>query len=111
MARPVGSPSTIGVARLYIPEDWVFRSNRHKYVFIDALSPKVRQLSFSHRCSFKLYQRFHQSLTRGLYNQRTLYGLRAIDIDQPQKEGIAVSVRLEIIVGEGEDSYEQVWTS
>jgi hypothetical protein len=58
-----------------------------------------------------MYQRFLQSLSRELYNQRSLYGLRAIDIDQPQREDIAVSVRLEIVVGEGEDSYEQVWTS
>jgi hypothetical protein len=61
--------------------------------------------------TLKLYQRYAKSLERELYNQRTLYGLRAIDIDQPQKEGIAVSVRLEIVVGEGEDSYEQVWSS
>jgi hypothetical protein len=69
----------------------------------------MRQLSFQYFSTTKIYHRFIQAVGRGVYNQRLLYGLRAIDIDQPQKAGIAVSVRLEIVVGEGEDSYEQVW--
>jgi hypothetical protein len=105
----VGTPSETGVVKLYIPEDWVARQGRRKYVFVDALLPRIRQLSFHRFGSTKIYHRFIQAIARAIYNQKQLYGLRAIDIDQPQREGIAVSVRLEIIVGEGEDSYEQVW--
>jgi hypothetical protein len=111
MARPVGSPLTVGIVKLYIPGDWVLRQGKHRYVFIDAIGQKVSKLSVQICGSTKIYQRFQQALSRERYNQKPLYGLRAIDIDQPQKADIAVSVRLEIIVGEGEDSYERVWSS
>jgi hypothetical protein len=111
MAKSVGSPLTVSVVQLYIPEDWVAKQGKRRYAMVDALTFKVRQLSLRETKSLKLYQRFLQSLSRGLYNQRALFGLRAIDIDQPQRADIAVSVRLEIIVGEGEDSYEQGWAS
>jgi hypothetical protein len=42
-----------------------------------------------------------------MYTTKTFYGLRAIDIDTPQKEA-AVSVELAIIVGEGEDTSEDM---
>jgi hypothetical protein len=37
---------------------------------------------------------------------KLLYGLTAIDIDQPQKD-YAVSVELEIVVGEGQDTTQK----
>jgi hypothetical protein len=42
-----------------------------------------------------------------MYNTKVLYGLRAIDIDKPQRD-LAVSVELEIIVGEGKDEDEKI---
>jgi hypothetical protein len=42
-----------------------------------------------------------------MYNTKELYGLDAIDIDKPQKD-LAVSVELEIIIGEGNDENEKV---
>jgi hypothetical protein len=97
--------------RLHIPEEWVCKQGKHRYVFADAIFQKAYEVS--HKCakSRKVYDRFYQALGRGLYNQTTLYGLRAIDIDQPQKPDLAVSVRLEFIIGEGTDSYEQTWVS
>jgi hypothetical protein len=42
-----------------------------------------------------------------MYNTKAIYGLRAIDIDKPQKD-LAVSIELEIIVGEGKDEAEKI---
>jgi hypothetical protein len=42
-----------------------------------------------------------------MYNTKVFYGLRAIDIDKPQKDS-AVSVELEIVVGEGKDEAEKI---
>jgi hypothetical protein len=108
MARPVGTPLTSGLMRLHIPEDWVLKQGRHRFVYAEVLSPRIHQVSLQSGGSNKIYHRFIQAVGRELYNQKAMHGLRAIDIDQPQREGIAVSVRLEIIVGEGEDSFEQV---
>jgi hypothetical protein len=109
MPRALGSPTIIGVAKLFIAEDWICEHNKHRYVFADVILPKVHEISTRYSQSKRLYGRFYQSLVRGLYNQTTLYGLRAIDIDQPQKPDLPVSVRLEFVIGEGEDSYEHVW--
>jgi hypothetical protein len=92
---------------LYVSEDWVLKQNRHRYVFTDALLPKIRQLSDKAHGSFKLYNNFHAALRRGLYNVSIFYEKRAIDIDKPLRDDIAVSIRPRIIVGEGEDSYEK----
>jgi hypothetical protein len=109
MARRTGSPTIIGVAKLFISEDSIYKHGKHRYVFADVILPKVNELSKLYSKSDRMYQRFYQSLIRGLYNQIDLYGLRAIDIDQPQKPDLAVSVRLEFIIGEGTDSYEHIW--
>jgi hypothetical protein len=42
-----------------------------------------------------------------MYNTKVLYGLCVIDIDKPQKD-LAVSVELEIVVGEGKDKNEKI---
>jgi hypothetical protein len=107
MGRPAGSPLFAMNIALHVPEDWVLKQNRRRYVFMDALSPKIRQLSDAVHGSPRLYNSFHATLHKGLYNTKILYGLRAIDIDKPLRDGIVVSIRPRIIVGEGEDSYEK----
>jgi hypothetical protein len=104
MARTIGTPLTRTDVKLHIPEDCVMKQGRRRYVFVDVLSPKIRQLSFNVFGSKKLYESYHKILYRELYNMKAFYGLRAIDIDKPMLDGIDVSVQLEIIVGEGEDS-------
>jgi hypothetical protein len=107
MARPVGSPTIVGVAKLHVPESFVYKQGRRRYVFAEVVLSKIHSLSVQQDGTRRLYLRFHASLRRELYNQVTLYGLRAIDADNPQKPEVAVSVRLEIIIGEGKDSYKQ----
>jgi hypothetical protein len=71
------------------------------------VSSKVRQMSNEVHGSLRLYNSFHVTLSKGLYNTKVIYGVRAIDIDKPLRDDIAVSIRPKIIVGEGEDSYEK----
>jgi hypothetical protein len=106
MARPVGTPLVNERVKLFVPETWVMNSDRHRYIFIDAIQPKIFTLSKTIYNSNKLSARFSQLLHRNMYNTKILYGLRAIDIDKPQKN-LAVSVELEIIAGEGKDATEK----
>jgi hypothetical protein len=103
MARPVGSPLTKDKVKLFIPEEWVLKYGKRRYVFIGVLQPKVWKLSQSLWKSNKLAARFSQLIHRKLYNLAVFYGLRAIDIDKPQLDDCAVSLELTIIIGEGLD--------
>jgi hypothetical protein len=103
MARKIGTPLTESELTVHIPADCILKKGRHRYVFIDVLSPRIYKLSDDTDNSVKLYMRYNQILHRGLYNTKIFYGLRAIDIDAPQEEGRTVSVRLNIIIGEGKD--------
>jgi hypothetical protein len=106
MARPVGTPRVHERVKLFVPEAWVIKSGRYRYIFLDAIQPKISALSISVYNSNKLSARFSQLLHRGMYNTKSIYGLRAIDIDRPQRN-LAVSVELKIIIGEGKDESEK----
>jgi hypothetical protein len=103
MSRPVGTPLLEEKVELFIPEAWVLKSSKRRYVFIDAVQPKIFRLSKAVYNSNKLSARFSQLLHRGMYNTEVFYGLKALNIDAPQKVP-AVSVVLEITVGEGRDA-------
>jgi hypothetical protein len=103
MARKTGTPLTESELTIYISSDCVIKNGKHRYVFIDVLSPRIHRLSYDIDNSTRLYTRYNQILHRGLYNIKIFYGLRAIDIDMPQEEARTVSVRLNIITGEGKD--------
>jgi hypothetical protein len=103
MARKAGTPLTESELTIHISNDHVIKNGKHRYVFIDVLSPRIYRLSYGMDNSARLYTRYNQILHRGLYNTGIFYGLRAIDIDMPQEKSRAVSVRLNIIIGEGKD--------
>jgi hypothetical protein len=107
MSRPIGTPLVKERVKLFVPEAWVLKSEERRYIFIDAVQPRIFALSSSVYNSNKLSARFSQLLHRDMYNTKALYGLRAIDIDKPQKD-LAVSVELVIVVGEGEDEAEKI---
>jgi hypothetical protein len=108
MARPVGSPGTKHLIKLHIPEAWVLKKGKARYVFVEALSPKIWELSKTVDGAQKLAYRFSTILHRGLYSVTELYGLRAMNIDEPQNPKLSVSVQLEIIVGEGKDEVRKI---
>lgn len=106
MSRPVGTPLLTERVKLFVPATWVLRSGKRRYVFMDALQPRIFRISHIAYSSNRLSARFSQLVHRGMYNMKLLYGLTAIDIDQPQKD-YAVSVELEIVVGEGQDTTQK----
>jgi hypothetical protein len=103
MARPIGTPLIEERVELFVPEVWVLKSGRRRYVFLDAIQPRITALSKKVYNSNKLSARFSQLLHRNMYNTKIIYGLHVIDIDKPQKD-LAVSVILEIRVSEGQDT-------
>jgi hypothetical protein len=107
MARPFGTPLVRERVKLFVPEEWVVTAGKRRYVYVYAVQPKISALSNSVYNSNKLSARFSQLLHRGLYDTKILYGVRAIDIDAPQGD-LAVSVELEIMVGEGKDEIEKI---
>jgi hypothetical protein len=106
MARPVGSALTESVLRIHIPEDWVIPQGKKRYVFASLLSTPITTLSKKVSKTTKFYHRYRVALQRNLYNFQIFYGLKAIDIDNPQDT--VVSAQLEIIVGDGKDEIIKV---
>jgi hypothetical protein len=103
MARKIGTPLTESELTVHISKDCVIKNGKRRYVFTGVLSPRIYRLSYDMDNSTRLYTRYNQILHRGLYNTGIFYGLRAINIDMPQEEDRTVSVRLNIIIGEGKD--------
>jgi hypothetical protein len=107
MARKAGTPLTESELTIHVTKDCVLTDGKRRYVFTDVLSPKIRRLSRNTDGTIRLYTRYSQILYRGVYNVKTFYGLRAIDIDKPQNKERAVSVLLKIITGEGKDEIQK----
>jgi hypothetical protein len=107
MARQVGGILTESILRIHIPEDWVIPYEKKRYVYTTLLSARIITLSKKVSKTSKFYYRYRIGRQRNLYNNRMLYGLEAIDIDNPQD--ITVSAKLEIIVGEGKDEIIKVF--
>jgi hypothetical protein len=107
MSRPAGSPLTESVLKIHIPEEYVLKQGKKRYVFAVVLSSSVYALSKEVTKTNRFYARFHQAVHRDTYNTKIFYGLKAIDIDNPQDK--PVSARLEIIVGKGKDEIIKVF--
>ena len=72
------------------------RVKKDQYVFTDTFSNRVRQLCLNTLKDMKLYQRYIQTVVRRRYNMAEIYGLPAINIDDPHDA--VVSVWLEFTV-------------
>jgi hypothetical protein len=107
MARTAGTPLTESELEIHVTKDCVLRDGKRRYVFIDVLSPKIHRLSRALDGTTRLYIRYSQILHREMYNIKMFYGLRAINIDMPQKEEHSISVRLKIVTGEGKDEVQK----
>lgn len=97
MGRQVGSIAAETLVTIPVLNDWVMTSKKKRYVFLCHIQPRVyeatRQAEDGGR---KMYDKFTRCIRMGLYNIVKIYGLDAIDIDEPQS--IMVSVRLKFIV-------------
>ena len=92
---------------LYVDAKLTLKSGKRRFVFLKTIESKIRKLAAREGLSRVLYPRYARGARNVAYTITTCAGLQVIDIDQPQKENAAVSARLIIIVGEGEDSCVQ----
>jgi hypothetical protein len=78
------------------------------YVFVNAISPMVRQLSFAHYGNENFYRHYRKHIDRGEYDTWLLYGLPAFNVDRIYTQFPAPAIKLEIHIGEGINSIEQL---
>jgi hypothetical protein len=73
-----------------------------RFVFMAHVQPMIFDASKREYGNRRLYDNFIRSSRMGLYNIRKVYGLDAIDIDEPQ--AVLVSVRLKFVtIGKDDD--------
>ena len=104
MARPIGKPGVAECITITVHQDWVVSTQKNRYVFVDTFLSGIRRLSLTRYGSLALYRRVVQTLKRNLYNTVTIYGLQAINIDDPQH--VIVSAWLKFVVVKTEKELE-----
>jgi hypothetical protein len=104
MARKPGSPLTRRTVTLHVPEDWIFTRKGRQYIFVDLLFKRMSKLSMEVYGTNNLSARFSQLVFRDMLNTVDVYGMRALNVEEPERKGLPVSLDIHIIGGEGEDS-------
>jgi hypothetical protein len=99
--RKICPVKTEEIITIPVKRSWIIRVKDEQYVMTAVIAPKIRAFSIEHFGNLKFYQRFSQTVTRGLYNILEIYGLKAVSIDTPQDS--IVSVRLKFVVSDTEE--------
>jgi hypothetical protein len=107
MGRTIGSIVTETLVTIPVQQNWVMTAKSRRYVFLALVQPKVYEATGTSKANRKLYDKFNRGTRLGLYNIVNIYGMQAIDIDEPQVT--LVSVRLKFaIVRSGSDAVSEV---
>ena len=97
MGRQIGSITAETLVTVPVHAECVMSAKGKRYVFLAHIQPRVyeatRRANGGER---KMYDKFTRCIRQGLYNIVKIYGLEAIDIDEPQT--VLVSVRLKFAV-------------
>lgn len=102
MARITGTVEKEEMVVIPVMKHWIIRVKNTRYVYVDLVSPKVRKMSREMFGDVKIYSRFAQTVQRGLYNVVEIYGMKAINIDEPQDT--IVSVRVKFVLSDDKDA-------
>jgi hypothetical protein len=97
MPRTVGAVGTETIITVPVNKEYVMKTKDRRFIYLAHVSPKIRELA-----NQKIYYSFVRCVGHGLYNTVRVYGLQAIDIDNPQIE--IVSVRLKFALVDDPDS-------
>ena len=96
MPRPVGCIEFQEVITIPVPRANVIQVKKDRYVFTDTFSNRVRRLCIESVGDMKLYQRFVQTVSRRRYNMVDIYGMPAINIDDPHNAVVSVWLEFEV---------------
>jgi hypothetical protein len=100
--KTVGSPSRVLPVTVHIRQEEVIPYKGRRYVFVRVLSPRIYALSVQTPGLTWMASRFAQLVAARRYTVVDLYGLEAIDIQEPNR--VTVAFPLTIIVGDGTDT-------
>jgi hypothetical protein len=107
MARSIGSIASETLVTIPVKQNWVMTAKGRRYVFLALVQPRVYEATETAKGNRKLYDKFTRAARNGLYNIVSIYGMDAIDIDEPQV--VLVSVRLKFaIVGADSKAVSEV---
>lgn len=96
MPRPVGCIDFQEVITIPVPRKNIIQVKKERYVFTDTFSYRVRKMCIDSLGDMKLYQRFIQTLTRRRYNMVDIYGMPAVNIDDPHNAVVSVWLEFEV---------------
>jgi hypothetical protein len=92
MARTIGSISGETLVTIPIAASYIMTAHRKRYVFMAHVQPRIHELGDA-----KLYDRFVRTMRNNLYNTVKVYGLAAVDIDDPQISLVSVRLQFQVV--------------
>ena len=106
MARTIGSISTETLVTVPVRSDYVMTAKGHRYVFLCHIQPRLYDAARKEHGNRRLYDNFVRASRHGLYNISRVYGLDAIDIDDPQSMVVSVQLKFRLISKDDDDECE-----
>lgn len=97
MGHPVGKPDIEEYITIPVLNDWVVQTQKSRYVFVGTFLSKIRQLSVARTGTLALYHRVIQTFRRGWYNTAMIYGVEAIDIDNPHCAVVSAWLKFTVV--------------
>ncbi len=96
MSLPVGSIRTEVVITVHVPENFVMTSAGKRYVFIVHIQPKIFD-ACKVAGNMKPYQNYIKARRNDMYNVVSVYGLDAVDIDNPHLHNVSSKLSIKIV--------------
>lgn len=97
MARTPGSVATETSVTVPVFADYVMSARGKRFVFLQHVQPKLYEISRRVNGNRRMYDNFIRGLRMGMYNIARIYGLDAINIDEPQLAIVSVRLKFELV--------------
>ena len=97
MGRPIGSVADEKIVTVPINKDWIMSAKNKRYVFTTLVEKQVYKITLKETGDRKLYNKFVRGLRKKLYNTVSVYGLTAINVDDPQLILVSIRIKFQVV--------------
>jgi hypothetical protein len=97
MGRPIGSIADAKIVTVPINKDWIMSAKNKRYVFVSLIEKQVYKITLKETGDRKLYNKFARGMHKKLYNTVSIYGLTAINVDDPQLVLVSIRVKFQVV--------------
>jgi hypothetical protein len=97
MSRTVGSITSETLITVPVQRNYVMTAKGKHYIYLAHVQPKVYEATAKAMGSRAMYDSFNRAIRHGLYNMVKIYGLDAINIEDPQVTLVSIRLKFKLI--------------